>query len=57
MAKPSDGMHINIIAHVQCLCRHFRNNLDFDIGVMVHTMCTMIQSVMSASFNLGVGLI
>jgi hypothetical protein len=31
-------MHTNIVAHVQYSCRHFRNNLDFEIGVMVHTM-------------------
>jgi hypothetical protein len=33
-------MHINIIAHIQYSCRHFRNILDFEIGVVVHIMHT-----------------
>jgi hypothetical protein len=37
-------MHTNIVAHVQYLCRHFRNILDFEIGVVVHTMHTNYDS-------------
>jgi hypothetical protein len=50
-------MHIDIVAHTEYLWRHFRNSLDFEIGVMVHTMRTMIHGVMFSSFNLGVRLI
>jgi hypothetical protein len=50
-------MHTNIEAHTKYLWRHFRNNLDFEIGVVVHTMRTMIHDVMFSSFNLGVRLI
>jgi hypothetical protein len=33
-------MHINIVAHNQYSYKHFRNILDFEIGVVVHTMHT-----------------
>jgi hypothetical protein len=33
-------MHTNIVTHVQYSCRHFKNILDFEIGVVVHTMHT-----------------
>jgi hypothetical protein len=31
-------MHTNFVAHVQFLCKHFRNSLDFEIVIVVHTM-------------------
>jgi hypothetical protein len=34
-------MHINnVVADIQYLCGHFKNNLDFEIGVAVHRMHT-----------------
>jgi hypothetical protein len=33
-------MHINFVAHAQFSCKHFRKNLDCDIGVVVYTMHT-----------------
>jgi hypothetical protein len=33
-------MYTNIVAHAQYLCKHFRNILDFEIGVVVHTIHT-----------------
>jgi hypothetical protein len=33
-------MHTNIVAHAQYSCKHFRKILDFEIGVVIHTMDT-----------------
>jgi hypothetical protein len=32
-------MYTNFAAHTQSSCKHFRNSLDFEIGVVVHIMC------------------
>jgi hypothetical protein len=37
-------MHTNsVVAHAQYLGRHFRNNLDFEIGVMVHIIHFIVK--------------
>jgi hypothetical protein len=33
-------MHTNIVTQIQYLCKDFKNILDFEIGVMVHTIHT-----------------
>jgi hypothetical protein len=37
-------MHTNIVAHVQYLCKHFKNILDFEITIVVHKMHTNHES-------------
>jgi hypothetical protein len=37
-------MHTNNVgAHAQYFCRHFQNNLDFGIGVMVPTIHPIVK--------------
>jgi len=31
-------MYTNIVVHAQYSCKHFKNILNFEIGVVVHTM-------------------
>jgi len=37
-------MHTNnVVAHTQYSCRHFRNSLDFEIGVVVRTIHPIVK--------------